>query len=233
MTREKLIALAREQIGTRGIDNPYNRAYYGRTVTAEKYAWCAVFVWWLLDQLGAEVQYNGGEKTASCTALMKWAKEAGRFTTRKPDEPAIVLYNWDGKKTPAHHCGLWIDGTAIEGNTATDDDPTGRVMERTRGDSVVIGYIRLDFDEPEKDVDIAGFLSAAEADKLLTYPVLGIGQRSRPHLTVWVQRQLGIADDGVYGRNTKAAVEAYQKENGLAVDGLVGKITLSHLLGVL
>ena len=36
--------------------------------------------------------------------------------------------------------------------------------------------------------------------------------------------------DGVYGKNTEAAVKAYQKDNGLTVDGIAGKNTLSPSL---
>ena len=35
--------------------------------------------------------------------------------------------------------------------------------------------------------------------------------------------------DGVYGKNTEAAVKAYQKDNGLTVDGIAGKNTLGAL----
>ena len=37
--------------------------------------------------------------------------------------------------------------------------------------------------------------------------------------------------DGVFGKNTAAAVKQYQKDNGLAVDGIAGKNTLGALYG--
>lgn len=37
--------------------------------------------------------------------------------------------------------------------------------------------------------------------------------------------------DGVFGKNTQAAVQAYQKANGLAVDGIAGTNTLGSLYG--
>ena len=37
--------------------------------------------------------------------------------------------------------------------------------------------------------------------------------------------------DGVFGKNTQAAVKAYQKANGLAVDGIAGSNTLGSLYG--
>ena len=36
---------------------------------------------------------------------------------------------------------------------------------------------------------------------------------------------LGI--DGIYGKNTKAAIIKFQEANGLTKDGILGKITLS------
>ena len=44
-----------------------------------------------------------------------------------------------------------------------------------------------------------------------------------------LQSALGITPDGVYGPNTRRAVRNYQRNQGLAVDGVAGPITLSHL----
>ena len=44
-----------------------------------------------------------------------------------------------------------------------------------------------------------------------------------------LQRKLGIAADGVFGRQTRAAVRRYQRRNGLAVDGIAGPQTLGSL----
>lgn len=40
-----------------------------------------------------------------------------------------------------------------------------------------------------------------------------------------------LAEDGIFGNNTLAAVKDYQTKNGLAVDGIVGKNTWASLLG--
>jgi len=44
-----------------------------------------------------------------------------------------------------------------------------------------------------------------------------------------IQRALGIAADGVYGPETRAAVRRFQRREGLAVDGVAGPATLAAL----
>src|SRR5215212_4027133 len=46
-----------------------------------------------------------------------------------------------------------------------------------------------------------------------------------------VQTAVGVQPDGVFGRQTDAAVRGYQQRNGLAVDGIVGPITWRSLFG--
>ena len=67
-TAEKILEIARSQIGTRespaNSDNvKYNTVYYGREVSG-KYPWCAVFVWWVFREA------VGLCKAASCTAFV-------------------------------------------------------------------------------------------------------------------------------------------------------------------
>jgi len=47
----------------------------------------------------------------------------------------------------------------------------------------------------------------------------------------WIQEQLGINADGVFGSQTKQAVRDFQKANGIQVDGIVGNETMEYLLG--
>ena len=44
-----------------------------------------------------------------------------------------------------------------------------------------------------------------------------------------IQRALGVAADGVYGPQTRAAVRRFQRREGLAVDGVAGPATLAAL----
>lgn len=59
---------------------------------------------------------------------------------------------------------------------------------------------------------------------LVTYPVV-----TPEAYTTDVQKKLGVAADGVYGPQTRAAVIAFQKAHGLDPDGIVGPRTLKAL----
>ena len=54
---------------------------------------------------------------------------------------------------------------------------------------------------------------------------------SRGPAVTELQRMLGIPADGVFGRQTRRAVRAYQAAHGLEVDGIVGPITRGALGG--
>lgn len=52
------------------------------------------------------------------------------------------------------------------------------------------------------------------------------------NLTKIVQRKVGVAVDGLFGKNTDTAVRNFQRSNGLVVDGCVGINTWKKILGV-
>ena len=58
-----------------------------------------------------------------------------------------------------------------------------------------------------------------------------VGYKNK-NLTKFIQNQLGITADGLYGNNTRNAVILYQKKNGLTPDGVVGYNTWTKMLGV-
>ena len=60
---------------------------------------------------------------------------------------------------------------------------------------------------------------------------LVVGYKNK-NLTKFIQKQLGITADGLFGNNTRAAVIEYQRKNDLSADGAVGINTWKKILGV-
>lgn len=52
---------------------------------------------------------------------------------------------------------------------------------------------------------------------------------SRGEEVITLQKKLGLAVDGIFGKATDTAVRAWQKEHGLTVDGIVGNHTWESL----
>lgn len=61
-------------------------------------------------------------------------------------------------------------------------------------------------------------------------PTLKIGAQGE--ITKWVQAQLKIKEDGIFGTKTKDTIILFQKNNGLLQDGIIGQKTWSKLLGL-
>jgi hypothetical protein len=156
VTASQLIGLARAQVGTS------ENAYGGGTKFQQWYAnsqraletirrdggtragylnapWCAMFVSWVGEQLGARPQVGWDAWTV---AHARWFRANGRWGYA-PKPGAVVFFSWSGGKTldSIRHVGFVVkdngDGTisTIEGNTGN-----GRVEERVRDKSDVVGY---------------------------------------------------------------------------------------------
>ena len=154
-TAEKILEIARSQIGTRespaNSDNvKYNTVYYGREVSG-KYPWCAVFVWWVFREAGAPELYYGGGETAYCPTLMSFHKKQ-KVTDYRPGD--IVFFNFSGRSSAGHVgiCESW-DGTyitTIDGNTGSaSEDNGGAVLRRRRHKKFIAGAYRPEYQEDD------------------------------------------------------------------------------------
>ena len=70
---------------------------------------------------------------------------------------------------------------------------------------------------------------AQDAVTTATGDLLRLG--SRGPAVAELQRRLGIPADGIFGRQTRRAVRAFQAARGLAVDGIAGPVTRGALRG--
>ncbi len=116
------IALSQDGVSENGVNNvPYNKWYYGRTVSGSSYPWCAVFVCWCANQAG--VGTNIVPKTASVSTLYDFYRKAGLFQPKgngyKPKPGDILIQKSGG----ASHTGIVYSSDnskfyTIEGNTS-------------------------------------------------------------------------------------------------------------------
>lgn len=147
MTAEKILGIARKEIGTREKPAGSNRVKYAEWYGMNGQPWCVMLVNWCFNEAGAYSLLP--TKTASCTALMNAAKSKGMWVTDDYQIGDIPIYNFKG----SYHTGI-IEAvnattvTAIEGNTAIGNDSNGgEVMRRTRSKSNIMGAVRPKYEK--------------------------------------------------------------------------------------
>lgn len=159
MTADKILALARAQLGEK--ENPmgsnrikYNDEYYEMAVKGPEYPWCCVFQWWLFRHAGGEELFFGGGKTASCTALWRDYQKRGRGVDKENIRPGdLVFFVFDGGRSGGmNHVGICEKVepgyvTTIDGNTGSDDSNGGTVARKRRSLKYVGGAARPAYEE--------------------------------------------------------------------------------------
>lgn len=251
-TPDALINAAQLQVGYRESPANSNRTKYGEWYGMNGQPWCAIFVSWCFDQIGA-LDLCGG-KFAYTPSWANWFKQRGQWLDRaeKPQPGDLVFFH---NGTRICHVGIVTkrNGTAsvstIEGNTAAGNDANGgQVQARTR----TYGKVGSSW-------YIAGFGRPKWPGQAATHPA-NTGT-SKPMLTVdgeWgqattkaLQRALGTTVDGIvsgqrtkYRRNwpscltsswrfgtsgSSAMVKAMQRVIGVSADGIAGPATCRAL----
>lgn len=154
---EKLILFAESQVGTRewppySNDIKYNTWFYGQEVRDDEdtnYAYCVVFDSYCFAFTGLASLFCGGEKKASCTKVVEYAKAHGQWFTSGFRRGDIPIYHWPTSRYPYDHTGIIksVDAysvTAIEGNTSIGGGNEG-VAEVVRDLDVIAGVFRPDY----------------------------------------------------------------------------------------
>lgn len=228
MTAEKILSIARQEIGVKEQPAGSNHVKYNDAYGAGDVAWCCVFLWWLFQQAGASALFYGGKKTAYCPTLLSYHKGLGQGVHGNYQPGDIIFFNFSGG-TGASHVGIcesW-DGkniTTIDGNTGTGNEANGgAVMRRTRAKKYIIGAVRPAYKTVRKMYDIK-------------VPLLQNGSTGEEVKTVQILLKAKGHDpkgaDGKWGANTTAAMKAWQKDEGLTADGICGPASWTRILGV-
>lgn len=171
MTAEKVLDIARGELGTKESPANSNRTKYGRWFGLDGYAWCMMFVMWVFAQAGALKLLP--KRTAGCGDLMQAAKAAGQWVTEGFRPGDVVIYDFPGGAA-TDHTGIIERVTAsgvvaIEGNTsqAGSQSNGGEVCRKTRPYRQIVGAVRPKYEE-EDMFDIS---------KLTDAEVLQLGRR--------------------------------------------------------
>ena len=136
-TAQDLIAVAQSQLGYKEQPAGSNMTKYGAWYGMDGQPWCAMFVSWCFDQVGA-LDLVGG-KHAYTPSWAAWFKQNGQWLDReeRPQPGDLVFFH-----NSARICHVGIvtrrNGTSsvsdIEGNTSAGSNANGgQVQARTRG----------------------------------------------------------------------------------------------------
>ena len=207
------------------------------------YAWCDMFVDWCFLQLGGSkekgewLECQTGLYGAGCT----WSSDCYRWADRWGTEPKVgaqIFFAKNGKGSE-EHTGIVekFDNNyvyTIEGNASN------MVKRKTysRTSSYVLGYGYPRFDEKAETVEPAKPVEPTTRKDTCTVelPVLRKGDKCESVKALQIlllgygYTMEGYGADSSFGGATRRAVEKYQKDNKLEVDGVVGPKTWGALL---
>lgn len=212
------------------------------------YAWCAVFVTWVIWQLcgkdkdkAMEILCQTGPYGASCTSAVQYYKQAGRFFTDNP-QPGDQIFFWNSSKTAPGHTGIVVDVDeqyvyTVEGNTSG----TAGVVENGGGvfnKRYNLKYHRIcGYGRPRYDEEPVAAPNKKEEGFEVNMNTLRKGDKgpqvkSLQALLIGYGYNLGRAGaDGDFGSATDSALRKYQSRNDLNPDGVAGPKTWGKLLG--
>lgn len=243
MTASKIVEIAKNELGVK--ESPknsnkvkYNTWYYGKEVSGSAYPWCMTYVQWVFYKAGFSLPV----KTASCTYLMNYAKNNGRWVTKNYQPGDILLYDFDGVTADADHTGICESATsskvvAYEGNTSESGSQSngGEVCRKTRNISLVLGAYRPEYEDDETDIHRYDLSVDGEIGKntvkalqdFLGTPVDGWidGQYSqyKPYWTSIISQSCN------WSGGTSEVVTALQKFVNVKADGMLGSNTARAL----
>lgn len=243
----KVVEQAKAWLGYNEADGSHKKiidTYNAHTPLARGYkvkytdAWCATFVSAVAIQLG----YTDIMPTeCSCNKMIELYKKIGAWVeneNRTPNPGDILFYDWedDGKgdnKGRSDHVGIVekVVGDTITGIEGNYKNAVTRRNLRVNG-KYIRGYGVPKYDKETKKkgvvkVELSVLKKGAKGEQVgaLQALLIGYGYKMTNN-----GKTYGI--DNSFGAATENAVKAYQKANGLTVDGIVGQKTWNSLLGV-
>ena len=224
-TAAKQAELERTTDSNRAQGRKYGSKWIGRTV-----ADCSGLFSWAFKQLGGYM-YHGSDTMYRKYCTDKGELMKGKRTDGRNLKVGSAVFVWNGSNYS--HVGLYVgDGIVIEAMGTLKGVTTTKV---SAGKWTHWGELQ--------GVDYSGSLAettqspgVSEAGK--AWPTLRRGNKGDfvkecQALLEKAGYSVGSCGiDGDFGRATLAAVKAFQKDHGLAVDGVVGPVTRKELMKI-
>ena len=240
--KEKLLNVARAEIGyhesgdnyIKYAEGSWDNQFYGWEL--QNQPWCDVFVDWCFCQAfgmqkGAAMTYQRvGSGSALCSASASYYQSNGAFSYT-PEVGDQVFFYYGGA---INHTGIV---EKVEGNTliTIEGNTSDQVARRTYslGSYEIAGYghpkwslvtdSSEDEDESSEDEDMPISI-------ILRKGMVGPEVRQLQEKLIKLGYDCGPdGADGEFGINTLIAVENFQRDNGLFVDGEVGPDTMNAI----
>ena len=199
---------------------------YGSKWIGHRVADCSGLFSWAFKQFGGYM-YHGSDTMFKQYCVSKGELSKGKRTDGKTLIPGTAVFVWNGTKYS--HVGLFVgNGTVIEAMGTQNGVTTTKVSAGKWthwGELKGVDYSGNDNVDPEPPDDTTKY-----------YPTLRRGNKNEYVKTAQKLLQdrgydLGkYGIDGDFGQATEKAVRAFQKDMGIAADGIVGPVTWAKLL---
>ena len=194
-----------------------NGRKYGSKWIGHCVADCSGLFKWAFTKLGGEM-YHG-----SNTMYLKWCVSKGTLNKGKRTDggtlkPGTAVFVWNGKTYS--HVGLFVgDGTVIEAASTLKGVITSKVTDGKWTHWGELKGVTFDEQKPEPQPKPAEHKTLRKGDKGAEVTELQTDLQKLGY-------GLGACGiDGDFGRATMAAVQLFQHDHGLTVDGICGPKT--------
>lgn len=198
---------------------------YGSKWIGHKVADCSGLFSWAFKKLGGTM-YHGSDTMYKKYCAAKGELKKGKRTDKLPLKPGTAVFVWNGEKYS--HVGLYVgDGIVIEAMGTINGVTTTKV---TAGKWTHWGeLLGVDY-----SAAIPDNISASEPVASVYSTIKKGSKGSLVKECQSILKELGYnigksGVDGDFGKNTEAAVIAFQKDHKLSQDGVVGLKTWNAL----
>lgn len=202
---------------------------YGQQWVGRRVADCSGLFWWAYKQLGGYM-YHGSNTMWNKYAAAKGSLQGGKRTDGQPLKPGTAVFLTKG--SDRHHVGLYVgDGKVIEAKGTAYGVVESKITRWNEWAELTGTSYAADAPDSPADTPAAPNTTESGASPLLTLRNGSRGTQVKvlQYLLIDAGFDCGKVD-GIAGKNTIAAVKAFQTAQSLTADGIVGAKTWAALL---